>query len=214
MFWYSLIFSFKGTSPQLLGPLINQALTWCDEFTKPLLVPLYPWLPVPVNPIITTFKVQGHISKIRISSDNQRLYCLVDNFAISVYQLASQKKIWQEFISDHLVTCFDLARNHQFLAVGLNKPGLIMCSMETGKRLHNFEEQEGPITCLVISHDSKRVVTGSKDAMIRVFDVEKKVMEQSWRGSAEMMVAVAMNSHDDVLVTASADCMIRVIMMT
>lgn len=199
----------KGTSPQLLGPLINQALSWCDEFTKPLLVPLYPWLPVPVNPIITTFKVQGHISEIKISSDNQRLYCLVDNFAISVYQLASQKKIWQEFISDHLVTCFDLARNHQFLAVGLNKPGLIMCSMETGKRLHNFEEQEGAITCLVISHDSKRVVTGSKDAMIRVFDVEKKVMEQSWRGSAEMMVAVALNSHDDVLITASADCMIR-----
>lgn len=199
----------KGTTPQLLAPLIAQALHWCEEYPKPLVVPLAPWLPIPVNPVITTFSVQGKVSQIKISNDNQRLYCLVDNFAISGYQLASQEKIWQEFMSDFVVTCFDLAENHRFLAVGLNKPGLIMCSMDTGKRLHNFEEQEGAVSCLVISHDSKRIVTGSKDAMIRVFDVEKRSLEQSWRGSAEMMVAVAINSHDDVLVTASADCMIR-----
>ena len=190
--------------------LVNNAMEWCEQFTRPLVVPLASWLPTPREPFLSTLQTESPITHMAVSNDNQCVFCVKKDTNLTAYKIASGEKVWET--QGHglaEVTCIMASYDNNFIVTGAADKTAIHWCASKGDKLHTYEGHVGKVTSVCIMHNNKYVITGSSDAKARYFSRDK--LEYTLEGHKKSIVALAVNKHDDVLITASVDHTLRVI---
>ena len=200
-----------GQYPKHLDSLVSQAMEWCDQFTRPLLVPLTSWLPTQHDSLITTVTCGREIAKMAVTNDNQRVIVTTNDRTVSCYKLASSQKLWScKAIHSQDITCIAVSKDDRIVVTGSADKTLKLWVVESGKLLMTIQKHDGPISCVAVTPDCKRVISGALDGLVRVFNIEDGELVWNLTGSVESLVSVHSNKYSNILVAASADCKVRV----
>ncbi|XP_072165436.1 NACHT domain- and WD repeat-containing protein 1-like [Diadema setosum] len=200
----------KGQYPRDLDSLVTQAMEWCDQFTRPLLVPLTSWLPTQHDSLISTVQCGSEIVKMAVSYDNQQIFVTTNDRTLACYKLASSEKLWScKAIHGEDVTCIAVSKDDRIIVTGSADKTLKLWTADGGKLLKTIQKHEGAISCVAMTPDCQRVVSGTLDGMVRVFNIEDGELVWSLTGSMDSVVAVTSNKYSDILIAASADCKVR-----
>jgi WD40 repeat protein len=87
------------------------------------------------------------------------------------------------------------------------RPAVLVCEVESGKRLHTLLGHDAPIVALAFSADGARIVTGSADKSARVWDLRDAKFPEVARftGHTAAVTAVAFNTDAAQVLSGSAD---------
>ncbi|XP_071808214.1 NACHT domain- and WD repeat-containing protein 1-like isoform X2 [Asterias amurensis] len=199
----------KEDYPGSLESLINQSMDWCEQFTRPLIVPLASWLPAARDAYVTTVPCEGAVHKMAVSTDNQWVYCVLKEMYIAAFRVASHEKGWEIKAHDMEVTCIQTSDDNRWLLTGSTDKTIKVWCTDKAECVGTLAEQKGVITAVLMSHNGKRIISGSADFKLRIFSSETRELERTLEGHKDAVIAISVNSHDDVLVSASADSTIR-----
>ncbi len=77
--------------------------------------------------------------------------------------------------------------------------------MQTGKTLRICKGHVGKVTCLVLTPDGRRAVTGGEDKTVRVWDVANGRELRRFSGHKDLVTSVSVSSDGRYCLSASAD---------
>ncbi len=119
-------------------------------------------------------RLQGHIGEVygvSLSADGRRVASLGADRTLRMWDTASGKELWKlALLGTSPASSAAFSPDSKVLAVGSGS--LLLCDVETGKRLNSLEAHEGPLVALAWTPDGKRLVSSGCDPGIRVWDVE------------------------------------------
>ncbi|XP_077999411.1 NACHT domain- and WD repeat-containing protein 1-like [Glandiceps talaboti] len=199
----------KDEYPQDLENLVQQAMEWCDLYTRPLLVPLSSWLPNPRDALVTTLPCEG-LTWMTVTQDNQNVICATRSNTVAVYHIASKDRIREYHGHENDITCLQLSHDEKLIATGSTDKTVRMWDLETEKSLFTLTGHGGSVTCLTISHLDHRIISGSSDCTLNVYRADTGDKQHTFEGHTKAITALAVNSYDDVLASAAADTTIKV----
>ncbi|XP_022109801.1 NACHT domain- and WD repeat-containing protein 1-like isoform X1 [Acanthaster planci] len=199
----------KADYPGSLECLVNQAMEWCEQFTRPLIVPLASWLPTPREPYVTAVPCGGAVHKMALSDDNQVVYCVLRETFLAAFRIASHEKIWEVKGHDMEVTCIETSDDNRWLLTGSTDKTVKVWCTDKAECTGTLAEHKGVVTSILMTHGGQRVISGSADYKLRVFKSGTRALERTLEGHQDAVIAIAVNSSDDVLVSAAADSTIR-----
>ncbi|XP_006814909.1 NACHT domain- and WD repeat-containing protein 1-like [Saccoglossus kowalevskii] len=199
----------KDDYPEDLENLVQQAMEWCDLYTRPLLVPLSSWLPNPRESLVTSLSCEG-LTWMTVTLDNQNVICATRSNAVTVYHIASKQRIRNYHGHESDITCLQLSHDEKFIATGSTDKTVRMWDLETEKSLLTLTGHMGSVTCLTISHNDHRVMSGSSDCMLNVYRVDTGEKLHTFKEHSKPITSIAINSYDDVLVSTAADTTIKI----
>ncbi|XP_070545412.1 protein qui-1-like [Ptychodera flava] len=199
----------KDEYPEDLENLVQQAMEWCDLYTRPLLVPLSSWLPNPRDVLVTTLSCEG-LTWMTVTHDNQNVICATRNNVVVVYNIASKERIREYHGHENDITCLQLSHDEKFIATGSTDKTVRMWDLETEKSLFTLTGHRGSVTCLIISHTDHRIVSGSSDCSLNLYRADTGEKLHTFEEHTKPITALAINSYDDVLVSAAADTTVKV----
>ncbi len=207
----SVYFDITGSYPKYLESLVNNAMEWCEQFTRPLVVPLASWLPTPREPFLSTLQTGDPIMLMTVSHDNQCVFCVRQDNSLAAYKVASQEKVWEnDGHGGAEITSIMTSYDNMFLVTAAGDKTAIKWCASKGEKLLTFEGHTTLVTCVHVTHNSKSVITATADAKALCFQSDTGKLDFTLEGHKKGIIAMAVNSHDDVLVTASLDRTIRV----
>ncbi|XP_063968859.1 protein qui-1-like [Lytechinus pictus] len=206
----SRLLPIKGQYPRDLDSLVAQAMEWCDQFTRPLLVPLTSWLPTQHDSLITSVQCGREIVKMVVSTDNQQIIVTTNDRTLACYKLASSEKLWScKAVHAEDVTCIAISKDDRIVVTGSADRTLKLWTADGGKLLRTIQKHDGPISCVSVTPDCQRVISGALDGLVRVFNIEDGELVWNLTGSLESLVSVKSNKYSNILIAASADCKVR-----
>eukprot|EP00057_Strongylocentrotus_purpuratus_P026890 XP_011681364.1 PREDICTED: dynein assembly factor with WDR repeat domains 1-like [Strongylocentrotus purpuratus] len=206
----SRLLPIKGQYPRDLDSLVAQAMEWCDQFTRPLLVPLTSWLPTQHDSLISSVQCGSEIVKMVVSTDNQQIILITNDRTLVCYKLASSEKLWScKAVHAEDITCITISKDDRIVVTGSADKTLKLWTADGGKLLRTIQKHEGPISCVAVTPDCKRVISGALDGLVRVFNIEDGELVWNLTGSFESLVTVKSNKYSNILIAASADCKVR-----
>lgn len=186
-------------------------MEWCDQFTRPLLVPLTSWLPTQHDSLISSVQCGSEIVKMVVSTDNQQIILITNDRTLVCYKLASSEKLWScKAVHAEDITCITISKDDRIVVTGSADKTLKLWTADGGKLLRTIQKHEGPISCVAVTPDCKRVISGALDGLVRVFNIEDGELVWNLTGSFESLVTVKSNKYSNILIAASADCKVRV----
>ena len=76
--------------------------------------------------------------------------------------------------------------------------------------LHTFRGHRGPVSCVAISSDGKRLVSGSYDKSLKIWDVQKGQQIRILKGHTDSVLCVAISPAGKRLVSGSYDKSLKI----
>lgn len=76
--------------------------------------------------------------------------------------------------------------------------------------LAKLEGHDGPVHCVVFTSDGQRVISGSQDQTIKVWDVNTMTEEFTLKGHDECVLSVCLTSDDKFIISGSIDKTVRI----
>ena len=82
--------------------------------------------------------------------------------------------------------------------------------MESGVEEQRVEGRSGVVNAVAVSADGRRVVSGSCDKTVRIWDMETGVEEQRLEGHSCLVTSVAVSADGRRVVSGSSDETVRI----
>ncbi|CDF36259.1 unnamed protein product [Chondrus crispus] len=108
-------------------------------------------------------------------------------------------------------TCATFCERKGYVVVGYDDGTLRLWSTSETKVLRSFRGHRSEVRCVAMSGDGRRVVSGSEDASVRVWDVETGAqVGEALVGHTDVVRSVAMSGDGKRVVSGSEDKSVRV----
>src|SRR5207237_1014644 len=110
---------------------------------------------------------------VSFSTNGRRVASIGADRTLRMWDTDGGKELWKVILlSASPASSAAFSPDSKVLAVPSG--ALLLCDVETGKRLNSVEAHEGHLVALAFSSDGKRLVSSGYDPGLRVWDVEAK----------------------------------------
>lgn len=152
----------------------------------------------------------GMICGLDLSKDNNYLASCSSGMSASVYDLTSQKEIFRK---DEIETqgfwTAKITPNNTFLVLGDSEGLLFIFSFSTWELIKTIKAHEDVIRSMVCTTDDKKIITGSYDTTIKLWDLDWESEPVVFQGHTEWVKALLLSDDNKTIYSLSDDCSIQ-----
>jgi len=154
----------------------------------------------------------AQINAISWSSDNFYLAIGCSDKSAKVYNAASMEEMSQCQLSNVLndtVMNTVFSPNSHMLALSCADGLCHVCSIPSGKLKHTFSGHMNKVCAVDFNSDNTRLVTGSHDRTMRIYDVTKGDLLKTFQNLNSSVNDLEISDYSDILVSAHYDGSVR-----
>jgi WD40 repeat protein len=148
------------------------------------------------------------ITSLTISSDNSYFLSASIDKTIKKWKLKQARQ--EKVVNQHAnwVQSVFLTNDKRYILSSSGK-FVKLWDLVSNEPAGEFEHPDA-VSSLVLSKDNKFFVTGGKNKIVYIWNLEEKRLETTYEGHTDIVTAVAITSDDRYIVSAGADKVIRV----
>jgi WD40 repeat protein/serine/threonine protein kinase len=155
------------------------------------------------------FKDITDIWSMALTPDGQRLVTAVWTKA-QLWDLASGQKLPTSFKGPTALMKLAVAPDGQQLVMGCWNDGTTrLFDITTGQELRTLPDHSGSVSCVAVTPDSRRVITGSSTGTVTVWDKARGQEVFYLIGHTDMVTSIAVTPDGQRIVTGSFDGTVR-----
>ncbi|OMJ90474.1 hypothetical protein SteCoe_7177 [Stentor coeruleus] len=155
-------------------------------------------------------KHSGMICGMDLSKDNKYLASSSSSGVVSVYDLTEHKEIFREKnINNNAFWTVKITQNNTWLVLGDSEGFLLIYSFGTWELIKNIKAHEDIIRSIVCTADEKKVVTGSYDTKLKLWDLDWDSEPIVFQGHTELVKALLLSDDSKTIYSLSDDCSIQ-----
>ncbi len=154
--------------------------------------------------------INGHtkpVTNVAFSRDGRRLVSGGEDGAAIAWDPSTGRKINPVDEGKLPIRGLALMGDNKRVAICRGEPSIKIC--QDGKETL-LKGHAGKVMCLAVSADGKRLVSGSEDKLVKVWEVQSGDSTLSLSGHTDAVLAVAINDEGTQVASASADGMVKV----